>query len=239
MRKLNISVVVGIIVALVGASLVFVYGRHVNNKISDGKATQSVIVADAAIAAGTPASQVASHVHIAQIPSAYVVTGALTAMTQLTSTQASNYLTTGAIAEGGQLSLTDFAQGAATGIVQPTKGNVAIAIALPINAGVARYLEPNQLVDVFVTYGSQSIDKTKLFASSVRVLSVSIADNKNDGTDNGSSSSNLVNVLLDASPLVAQKIVNAVTIGTPYLAYAPSGGHTTSATSPKNVLKSR
>src|SRR5438477_257651 len=124
MRKLNISIIIGVIIALVGASLVFFYGRHVDNKISDGKATMSVIVADS----------------------------------------------------------------------------------------------------------QQAISKTKLFASGVRVLSVSIADTKSDGTtgDGGSSPSGQVVALLDASPLVAQKIVNAVSIGTPYLAYAPTGGHTSS-----------
>lgn len=238
MRKLNISVIVGIIVALIGASLVFVYGRHVNNKISSGKATTPVIVADAPIAAGTSAGTVASHVHVAQIPSAYVVTGALTAMSQLTSSAAANYVTTAAIAKGGQLSLTDFAQGAGAGLVQPAKGNVAIAITLPINAGVARYLQPNQLVDVFVTYSSGTNgSQTKLFASGVKVLSVTVADSKGNSGDSGAGGQ--VVALLDASPLVAQKIVNAVSVGTPYLAYAPNGGHTATATSPQNVLTSR
>jgi pilus assembly protein CpaB len=241
MRKLNISIIVGVIIALVGASLVFFYGRHVDNKISNGKATVSVIVADDALAAGTSAHDVAAHVHVAQIPSAYVVSGALTMMNQLTSTDAQNFQLVGAVAKGGQLSLTNFAQGSAAGGIQPTKGNVAIAITLPLNAGVARYLQPNQLVDIFVTYSQQAISKTKLFASGVRVLSVSIADTKSDGTtsDGGSSPSGQVVALLDASPLVAQKIVNAVSIGTPYLAYAPTGGHTSSATTPQNVLTSR
>jgi pilus assembly protein CpaB len=238
MRKLNISVLVGIIVALVGATLVFVYGRHVNDKISSGKATMSVLVANDAIPAGTSAGDVASHVHVAQIPSAYVVSGAITTMTQLTSTQAANYVTTAAIAKGGQLSATDFAQGASAGIVQPSKGNVAIAVTLPINAGVARYLQPNQLVDVFVTYSAQGGSQTKLFASGVKVLSVSIADSKGSSSNDSSPSGGVV-VLLDASPLVAQKIVNAVSVGTPYLAYAPTGGHTTTATSPQSVLSSR
>jgi Flp pilus assembly protein CpaB len=241
MRKLNISIIVGVIVALIGASLVFFYGRHVNTKISDGKATQSVIVADEALAAGTSARDVAAHVHVAQIPTAYVVSGALTTMTQLTSTQAQTYQLVGAVAKGGQLSLTNFAQGATAGGIQPTRGNVAVAISLPINAGVARYLQPNQLVDVFVTYSSQNFNQTKLFASGVRVLSVSIANTKSDGStsDSGTQPSGQVVALLDASPLVAQKIVNAVSLGTPYLAYAPTGGHTAKATTPQNVLNSR
>ena len=44
MKKLNISVVIGVIVALIGAGLVLVYGRHVNNKIAGGKQTMPVLV---------------------------------------------------------------------------------------------------------------------------------------------------------------------------------------------------
>jgi Flp pilus assembly protein CpaB len=240
MRKLNVSIIVGVIVALIGAGLVFFYGRHVDNKISDGKATQSVIVADEPLAAGSAAHDVAGHVHIAQIPSAYVVTGALTTMTQLTSTDAQNYQLVGAVAKGGQLSATNFAQGAAAGGIQPTKGNVAIAVSLPINAGVARYLQPNQLVDVFVTYGGGG-GQTKLFASGIRVLSVSVAETNSDGStgDSGSAPAGQVVALLDATPLVAQKIVNAVSLGTPYLAYAPTGGRTGKPTTPQSVLNSR
>ena len=74
MRKLNITIVVGIVVALIGAGLVFVYGHNVDNKISSGKRTVDVLVADQALGAGMTAGDVASHVHVAQIPSAYVVT---------------------------------------------------------------------------------------------------------------------------------------------------------------------
>jgi hypothetical protein len=34
MRKLNITVIVGIVVALIGAGIVFVYGHNVDHKIS-------------------------------------------------------------------------------------------------------------------------------------------------------------------------------------------------------------
>src|SRR5690242_5108397 len=104
MRKLNITVIVGIIVALVGAGLVFVYGHNVDNKISDGKRTVDVLVADQSLGAGMTASSVASHVHVAHIPSAYVVKGAIPATSSLSTPQAASAVLVGAIPQGGQLS---------------------------------------------------------------------------------------------------------------------------------------
>jgi Flp pilus assembly protein CpaB len=243
MRKLNVSVVVGILVALVGAGLVFIYGHNANNKISAGKHPMSVLVADTALNAGTTASDVAGHVHVAQIPAAYVVKGALTSPSALSSPSAESAVLAGSVPEGGQLSLTDFAQGATAGHVQPAKGHIALSVETPISSGVARYLEPGQTVDVFATYGKSdpSQAKTKLFASAIKVLAVSInqADNANGDSSSASTPDGQVVVLLDLAPKDAEKVVNAVTIGSIYLAYSPNPHDKTStATSPATVLQS-
>jgi Flp pilus assembly protein CpaB len=247
MKKLNISVVIGIIVALVGAGLVLVYGRHVNNKIAGGKQTMSVLVADQALAAGASAGSLTGHVHVAQIPAAYVVKGALSTPTALTNAAAQNAVLVGGVPQGGQLSFMDFAQGAAAGLVSPSKGDVALSVETPLSSGVARYLEPGQLVDVFATYaqsgGAQS--PTKLFASGVKVLSVSVAAPKsgsNDSTDNNSDTSTpsgSVIVLLNLSPEDAQKVVNATTLGSIYLAYTNNANDKTAqGATPQSVLSS-
>lgn len=247
MRKLNISIVVGVIVALIGAGLVLVYGRHVNNKIAGGKQTQPVLVADEALSAGSSATSLMGHVHVAQIPAAYVVKGALSTPTALTATSSQNAVLVGGVPQGGQLSVTDFAQGAAAGLVAPTKGDVALSIQTPLSSGVARYLEPGQLVDVFATYASGagssgSNSTTKLFASGVKVLSVSVAEprsgNSSD-TQTTAAPTDEVIVLLNLSPEDAQKVVNATTIGSIYLAYTNNSHDTTSqGTTPQDVLTS-
>jgi Flp pilus assembly protein CpaB len=243
MRKLNVSVVVGILVALVGAGLVFIYGHNANNKISAGRHPMSVLVADTALNAGTTASDVAGHVHVAQIPAAYVVKGALTSPSALSSSGAQSAVLAGSVPEGGQLSLTDFAQGASAGRVQPAKGNIALSVETPISSGVARYLEPGQSVDVFATYTKSASGqaKTKLFASAVKVLAVSINQASNDSSDSSSASTpdGQVVVLLDLAPKDAEKVVNAVTVGSIYLAYTPNPhDKTSSATTPSTVLTS-
>src|SRR5690242_1059028 len=185
MRKLNITVLVGIVVALVGAGLVFVYGHNVDNKISGGKQTVAVLVADEFLGAGMTAGDVVSHVHVAQIPSAYVVKNAIGDTNNLSSDQAASAVLSGSVPEGGQLSYNDFVAAGQSGRLAPSKGNVALSVETPLSSGVARYLQPGQLVDAFVTYsggsgGSSSgsndtASRTKLFASGVKVLSVSVA----------------------------------------------------------------
>ncbi|HVX70107.1 MAG TPA: RcpC/CpaB family pilus assembly protein [Mycobacteriales bacterium] len=251
MRKLNITVIVGIVVALIGAGLVFVYGHNVDNKISDGKQTVDVLVADQILGAGMSANDVVSHVHVAQIPSAYVVKNAIAGTSVLSSSEASDSVLVGNVPEGGQLSYNDFATAATSGRLAPSKGHVALSIETPLSSGVARYLQPGQMVDVFVTYGggsssgsSDSIgSRTKLFASGVKVLSVSVADPTTDGTANsdttGSQPNGSVIALLDLSPVNAEKVVNAVTLGTIYLAYTTNSHDTTpSGATPDSVVRS-
>jgi Flp pilus assembly protein CpaB len=238
MRKLNVTIIVGIVVAIIGAGLVFYYGHNVDNKISDGKHTVSVLVADQVLGTGMSAGDVVSHVHVAQIPDAYVVKNAIAATSSLSATGAQTAVLIGTVPEGGQLSYNDFASATDATRLAPSKGNVALSVETPISSGVARYLQPGQMVDVFATYAASSAGQaTKLFVSGVKVLSVTIADPTTDSTNNSDSNnsdasstpSGSVVVLLDLSPRDAQKVVNAVSAGTIYLAYT-TGSHDTTAT---------
>ncbi|HVV77573.1 MAG TPA: RcpC/CpaB family pilus assembly protein [Mycobacteriales bacterium] len=254
MRKLNITVIVGIVVALIGAGLVFVYGHNVDNKISDGKRTVDVLVADQSLGAGMTAADVVSHVHVAQIPSAYVVKGAISATSALTAPQAASAILVGSVPQGGQLSAGDFGTSASSGRLAPSAGHIALSIETPLSSGVARYLQPGQLVDVFVTYGAgggssgssagQLASRTKLFASGVKVLSVSVAAPTSDGTASNttggdSAPDGSVIVLLDLTPVNAEKVVNAVTLGSVYLAYTTNASDKTpSGATPNDVIRS-
>lgn len=254
MRKLNITVIVGIVVALIGAGIVFVYGHNVDNKISSGKHTVAVLVADQTLGAGMTAGDVVSHVHVAQIPDAYVVKNAIPAASSLSSSQASSAILVGSVPQGGQLSYTDFAAAGTSNRLAPSKGDIALSIETPISSGVARYLQPGQMVDVFVTYnqggGSSSgggalstASRTKLFASGVKVLSVSVANPSTNGTNtNGSNTSapdGGVIVLLDLSPVNAEKVINAVTLGSIYLAYTTNtSDKTPTGATPDDVIRS-
>ena len=47
MRKLNVMIVAGLIVAVIGAAVVIAYGRSVDNRIADGRQTVAGACRDA------------------------------------------------------------------------------------------------------------------------------------------------------------------------------------------------
>jgi pilus assembly protein CpaB len=238
MRRLNISIVVGVIVAVLGAGIVVAYGQSVDKRAATGKNPVAVVVADNDLAAGTPAGDVAGQVHVEQVPSSFVADGALGSVAALTSNLPDGSVLAGPVPSGGQLTSSDFADAATAGHVRPSTGHVAVAVQTDLSPGVARYLAVGSTVDVFATYRDQhnrqgkltrASNRTKLFASGVRVLAVSVAHETSNSTDAATSGAltDKVVALLDMSPTDAEKLVNATTLGSIYLADTSVGGHHT------------
>src|SRR5437660_12271800 len=119
MRKLNATVLVGVIVAVLGAGMVFAYGQTVHKHASGGNSPISVLVADTDLAAGTSASALKGDVHVLQVPSAYVVAGALQTLGALSSDLPSASVLSGPVPKGGQLSRSASADPAAACRVTP------------------------------------------------------------------------------------------------------------------------
>jgi pilus assembly protein CpaB len=195
MRKINLSIVVGVIVAVAGAGMVVAYGQSVSHKAATGRNPVAVLVADRDLPAGTPAKSLASSVHVANVPSAYVVSGAMHNVGSLTSSLAKGAVLTGSVPKGGQLSQNSFADAATAGHVNPSPGNVAISVETDLSPGVARYLSVGSKVDVFATYHdvrnragklTPASSRTKLFATGVRVLAVSVAQDQQKSQNDSS-----------------------------------------------------
>lgn len=246
MRKLNLSIVVGVVIAVLGAGIVVAYGQSVDNRIASGKNPVSVVVADGDLDAGTPARDVASKVHVEQVPSAFVAAGALHTAGDVKALPDGSVLT-GPLAKGAQLTARSFADAATAGHVRPTDGHVAISVQTDLSPGVARYLTVGSFVDVFATYRdvrdqdgklTAASSRTKLFVSNVKVLAVSVAQVNDSKADNGSLTDKVV-ALLDLRPADAEKLVNATTLGEIYLAETTSGNHrTATGVVPTDVVKS-
>ncbi|HET6908684.1 MAG TPA: RcpC/CpaB family pilus assembly protein [Mycobacteriales bacterium] len=256
MRKLNASIVIGIIVAIIGASSVVAYGRSVNHRIADGKRTQSVLVADHALVAGSSAAALKGDVHTMQVPGAFAVDGAIASLSNVADGQV--LLT--AVPKGGQLASSSFGDPAEAGRLAPAVGDVALAVQTDISPGVARYLTAGQLVDVFVTYNDVrnasgkptfASDRTKLFVTGVKVLAVSVAQAPTQTTSGHSVFSNAssaqqsqmlqdkVIAVLDLTPTDAERLVNAQALGSIYLGYTLKGGDTTpTGVIPDDVVRS-
>jgi Flp pilus assembly protein CpaB len=242
MKKLNVTIVAGLLVAVVGAALVLAYGMSVDKRIADGRRLVDVVVAVAPIEAGASTDAVRAATKVEKVPAEYVADGALTTLDGM---QAAALR--GPVAKGQQLTTSSFgtAENGGAALVQPSKGNVALAIEVGLSPGVARYINPGSAVDMFVTYagGGSETDgsgaasstdrRTKLFASGVRVLSVSVAPPQVTTDESGAVQTTEQNpgrmlAVLDVSPVVAERIVNASELGKIYLALSTDGAtHTT------------
>lgn len=235
MRKLNITIVAGLLAALIGAALVFVYSQRVDQRVADGKEQVEVVVATADIPAGTSQAQLAAMTTTEKRPKAYVATGYLSSLDP-----SDTRVTSGPIAANSVLSDSDFAAAGtgAASVVQPAEGSVALAVSVGITPGVARYVSPGSTVDVFVTY--QDTKVTKLFASAVKVLSISVAQ-VNPSASPGTTAAQPVDqvlAVLELTPATAEQVVNATTLGDVYLALTSGDQHTTGAggTTPDDVV---
>ena len=254
MRKLNASIVVGIIVAIIGATAVVAYGRNVDRKILHGRQAQTVLVADRALTAGASASVLKAGVHTEQVPTAFAVDGALASLSDVPAGE----VLLSSVPKGGQLSRSSFGDPAVAGKLGPAAGDVALAVETDISPGVARYLTTGQLVDVFVTYkdvrnaeGKPTFasSRTKLFVSGVKVLAISVAQAPTTGSSKTSTFASTTSqqeqlqdkviAVLDLKPTDAERLVNAQTLGSLYLGYTVKGGDATpTGVIPDDVVRS-
>lgn len=235
MRKLNTTILIGLLVAGLGFVLVFAYGNNVDDRVADGKATVDVLVATEALASGTTAGDLKDKVEKRAIPNEYLAQDVIKDLEEV-----KGLVLLGPIPADGQLTKAQFGQARDAGAVKPTKGNVALAIGVDITPGVARYITAGSTVDVFATYTAGSntsntqqgsterdiaVKRTKLFASNIKVMSVTVAEVPDDNADNNKDSTQTpaetvveVVAVLDVSPAEAEQIVNAQTLGEIYLA---------------------
>ncbi len=252
MRRLNFTIAAGLMAAILGGGLVLAYGRGIDKKIADGRETVSVLVATAPLEAGATAEAIRSQVETQEIPRAFVAESALSTLDDT-----AGLALAGPVPKGSQLTQGQFVATQDLTVLKPSSGHVALAVGMDISSGVARYLEPGNVVDVFATYrgvqtstdgappgsanasATDATNRTKLFVSAVKVLSVRVAPSgETDESGSGAAAPGQdVIVLLDLTPRDAEKVVNAVTLGEIYLAMSDGTKHgTPSGTTPDDVV---
>lgn len=247
MRKLNMTIVAGLLVALLGFVLVFAYGSRVDSRVAEGKETVSVLVAASAATAGMTPAELGAVLETREVPRLYVAEGALSSLEEV-----ADQVLLGPLAKGAQVTAAQFGAPGVAGMVRPTPGRLALAVGVSLTPGVARYITPGSRVDVFVTYESAAAtgdgvnptaQRTKLFATGVKVMSVSVAQREEAAEGEGApQEAGQVVAVLDLSPADAEKVVNAATLGSLYLALASDEGepekHTTTGVTPEDVVGS-
>jgi len=253
MKKLNIAIVFGVVAALLGGVLVLAYGRNVDAKIAKGRELTPVLVATGTLATGTPGASLAGATTLKDMPKAFLAEGALTSLDSV-----STKTLLSPVPVGAQLTKADFGDPAAVGALKPSPGNVALAVGVELVSGVARYITAPSMVDLFVTYegaagapaatagagaGAVTVPgRTKLFATGVKVMSVSVAPPPEQAKDDPTPIAGNVDqviAVVDVSPQEAERIVNSVTLGKLYMALSGGDRHTTpTGATPDDVIKS-
>lgn len=241
MRRLNITVIAGILAAVVGVAIVLTYGKGVDKRVADGKQTVGVLVAADVLVPGATPAALASKVEVKQVPRAYVGVDAIGSLTALPN----GSILRVPVAKGTQISKAAFSTSGASGVagpVAPAKGSSALAIKVGMVPGVAHYVVAGSTVDLFVTYKAVKADPnalvttpvvTKLFASAVHVLSVT-----GNGQTAAQAAPDDVLLIIEATPALAQMVINAQAAGELYVALTGGEVHATSGgATPADVLK--
>ncbi len=172
MGRRKVLLVVAVVVAAMGAALVFVYARGAENRAEDKFETVDVLVVKAAIERGESANSAyaSGKIDIQRVPRAQVLTGATADGAAFTDQYA---LTT--VYPGEQLIPEKF--GGADEVEAETtlpipEGMVAISISLSDTARVGPFIRPGAKVGVFIT-GSlppENVPTTKLLMRDLLVL---------------------------------------------------------------------
>lgn len=172
MGRRKILLVVAVVVAAMGAALVFVYARGAENRAAEKFDTVDVLVVKTAIERGESANSAyeTGKIDIQRVPQAQVLTGATADGTAFTDQYA---LTT--MYPGEQLIPEKF--GGADEVEAETtlpipEGMVAISVSLSDTARVGPFIRPGAKVGVFLTgtLPPQNVPTTKLLMSDLLVL---------------------------------------------------------------------
>lgn len=170
-RRSGTVVAGGVVVALLGMLLVFVYAGRVKAGAGVTTGSGSAFVATTDIPVGTRFEDVVSSLKKKDVPSDVMPATAVTADNQLDGRS-----TVQSIAAGEIITTTQFNTSSSGGLDIPA-GTNAVTINLGVPQGVARYIQPGAEANVYVTYkdlpdvnDASEATITQLVLSNVKVL---------------------------------------------------------------------
>lgn len=170
-RRSGTVVAGGVVVALLGMLLVFVYAGQVRSDAGVSAGAGSAFVATTDIPVGSRFEDVAASLKKREMPDDVMPATAITAEDQLNGRSAVQ-----AIAKGEVITTTQFNTSSSGGLDIPA-GTNAVTINLGVPQGVARYIQPGADANVYVTYkdrpdvsDASESTITQLVLSNVKVL---------------------------------------------------------------------
>ena len=201
MRRNNLVIAVGIVLALLGAGTAVAY---VKGSGSDSGDTRAVVVATRAVPPGTPVAN--AGLVVKRLPSKAVPANAVTSTAAL-----NGQVALAAVSENQVVTPTMFGvQGVATagGVVLP-KGKKGIGVELGFAPGGLRYVVPGNKIDIYASMkSSNSLARTSVILEGVEVIATT------PGTGTGAATAvtsgpGTLNFLLAVDETEALKIINA------------------------------
>lgn len=203
MRNRNgITIVVGIVLALLGAG-VAVAATRASTDTTSTTGTRNVVVATRAIAAGSPVS--ADALAVRPVAVTAVPTDAVTSLTALAGQVARVDVSANQVVTPRMFGV----QGvAAAGGVQLPKGKKAIGVELGFAPGALRYVVPGDRIDVYASRKVGDGAATRVLVTGVQVIATTPGAGNGASTATQAGPGNL-DFLLAVDEGEAVKIVNA------------------------------
>lgn len=219
MRRQAMLMTVGLLLGLLGAALVFAYVRSAGRGAADEGPMITTLVAQEAIAAGTPAMTIQEIVDPAEIPLRYAPEGAVADVAAL-----EGLFATERIDPGETLLSSMFSTAGTTeaGRLAIPKGKEAIAVTTSLPGGLAQYLAPGDRVSVYATFRDTDRKITRKILTNVPILATEPAGGSATRQLSGSNPSELV-LVLAATPDEAARLVFGKEVGSIWMTLVPQG----------------
>jgi pilus assembly protein CpaB len=235
MNRRVLLVVLAVVLALTGTSVVYIYVKHADKRALADTRAAHILVVQTQIPAGTAWSDVIKGGYLKRetVPETSAPSDALA---DTTADVGKNEVATAVIQPGQVVERPMFGQqpAAVTGVLAIPRGMIAISVSVAGNADVAGYVQPNSQVAIFTTFklssdaaknltkdavGGTDLMVTKLLLTKVTVIATSAAAPTDSVPRAGSSGSGGGSVLLTLalSQQDAQRLILAQQTGQLYL----------------------
>jgi pilus assembly protein CpaB len=225
MTRKPVALLAAVALALLGTILLVTYVHAAKDRAVAGEELVSVLVLTSDVKAGTPASELASHVKTEQVPAKVKSAGAVTSIQELGSSVASVGLVT-----GEQLVNTRFAAVAASGRAAAPDGLLEVTIPLDPERALGGLLQAGEKVGVIITVDDDGSGKasTHLVLHKITVTSVQLSQDTNSGDSKDAKVTPKGNVFVTLAVDAAsvEKIVFAAEKGHVWLAAEPDTAKT-------------
>lgn len=165
----NIIIGAGAAIAVLGALMVFVYAHSLRGTAGAAPGTTAAAwVASAPIASGTKGETAAASIKQTALPTAARPADAITAVSQLNTLVALRNINPGEVIAASEFGAAGTPNTSTSGLTIPP-GHDAITVTTPVPQSVAGYVNPGDLVNLFMTSkdGAQTV---RLLLSNVSVL---------------------------------------------------------------------